>query len=539
MPPRGGPEDKTPPSVVAILPSPGALNVPTDSKIEIVFSERMQRKTVEDAFFISPLPGEEIFFHWRGKKLKIEFSDTLKKNRTYVMTIGTKASDLRNNRLENSFSLAFSTGSKIDDGKISGMVYSSSNVEGTLVCAYQLDDGNDPDPRTILADYYTQCNNKGQYELIHIAPGKYRLFAIMDKDEDRKYTRGFEAIGVTVSDVVIKQTDQTIENINFQLSVEDTVLPYIKSAYAIDCFKVDVRFNEPVQPFNYDDPELYFTISEENQPTKKIKVNSCYHDSKDLSTIHLMTEKQKETSYLIYVQNIFDFAKNPIDTTYNSTVFNGTTVPDTIPPSIVFKSIEDSSTGIQPDTSIYFIFSEPMDRLAFEHNFHIRQEQGDTLSGKFLWKNPAHVIFMPDNSLSFLSSYQIFVPVDSIKDKYGNVLKDSLFSIYFTTLSSDTFSAIIGKFIDKQQNARGKIHLKAKSEQHQYVQVIDSPGEYRFENIFPGIYTLYAFRDSDGNGVYSFGNPIPFVPAERFVFPADSIKVRSRWPNEGNDIIME
>ena len=104
MPPRGGPEDKTPPTILNITPNAGATNVPTDTKIEIVFSERMVKNTVSDAIFISPWPAEEIFYKWKGKKLKIEFSDTLKKNKTYVLTIGSKSSDLRNNKMKDSFS---------------------------------------------------------------------------------------------------------------------------------------------------------------------------------------------------------------------------------------------------------------------------------------------------------------------------------------------------------------------------------------------------------------------------------------------------
>ena len=68
--------------------------------------------------------------------------------------------------------------------------------------------------------------------------------------------------------------------------------------------------------------------------------------------------------------------------------------------------------------------------------------------------------------------------------------------------------------------------------------VLDSTGNYQFNDIFPGIYLIYGFRDADSNGTYSYGQIKPFKPAERFLFYPDSIKVRSRWPNEGNDIIL-
>jgi len=68
---------------------------------------------------------------------------------------------------------------------------------------------------------------------------------------------------------------------------------------------------------------------------------------------------------------------------------------------------------------------------------------------------------------------------------------------------------------------------------------IDEPGNYQFDHILPGIYVIKGFRDADSNGVYSYGQAIPFCPAERFFVYPDSIKVRSRWPNEGNTIILK
>ena len=56
--------------------------------------------------------------------------------------------------------------------------------------------------------------------------------------------------------------------------------------------------------------------------------------------------------------------------------------------------------------------------------------------------------------------------------------------------------------------------------------------------LLPGHYFLDCFRDSDGNGRYSYGHTFPFVPAERFAVYPDTVVLRSRWPNEGNDIIL-
>ncbi|NOZ60282.1 MAG: Ig-like domain-containing protein [Calditrichaeota bacterium] len=539
MPPRGGPEDKTPPSIVSTFPENGALNVPTDAAIKIAFSERVTKRSFEDAFFISPLPSEEIQFHWRGKKVKITFGDTLKSPRTYVVTIGAKSSDLRNNRMEQSYSIAFSTGPKIDEGQVSGHVFGKSNVGGTLICAYQIGEKSAPDPSELLADYYTQCNEKGEYQLKYMAPGKYRFFAIGDKDGDRKYTRGFDAIGVSNGDVTLSEMKLLLTDIDFQITVEDTLLPFLKSAYAVDKNRVDVRFNENIQPLAKNLPEKFFKISAENDAQTHLQIKSFYQDSRDGSIFHLITDEQKEMPYELFAQNIFDLSANPIDTAYNSVVFDGSAAPDTIPPALVFQSIPDSSQSIYPDSSIFFVFSEPVRPESVESHFHFFDPKQKEMSGKFLWKTPAHVQFIPEPNLLFSSSYLMKAAVDSIFDLNGNSLKDSVFSIFFQTMPKDTLTAIGGTFSDAQANATGEIHLFANNGDHRYHLTIPEPGPYEFKNILPGIYTIYAFRDEDGNGKFSFGKPFPFAPAERFVFYPDSVKVRSRWPNEGNDIILK
>ena len=65
-----------------------------------------------------------------------------------------------------------------------------------------------------------------------------------------------------------------------------------------------------------------------------------------------------------------------------------------------------------------------------------------------------------------------------------------------------------------------------------------SKTKYYLKDVLPGLYLLESFRDWDGDGRYSLGRPFPFKPSERFVVYQDTVRVRSRWPNEGNDIIL-
>ena len=127
MPP-GGPEDTIPPEVVSVSPKPGSTQVNSSSRIEIIFSERMLAKITEESIFISPLPKKPLDLGWRGKRVILTPQEPLLPDRTYVISVGTDAQDMRRNRLSKSHTFAFSTGKELDYGNISGQVLSLIHI---------------------------------------------------------------------------------------------------------------------------------------------------------------------------------------------------------------------------------------------------------------------------------------------------------------------------------------------------------------------------------------------------------------------------
>lgn len=540
-PPSGGPVDKITPRIVQVFPAPNSTLVNRDTKVIIEFSERMEKKTVQEAFFMSPRPSEELSFKWKGRKLHLVFPDSLKKNKTYILTIGTAAADLRRNKLEESFHLAFSTGDKLDQGKISGTVSSKSSVEGTMIGAYPLEEKQEPNPAEQYAEYVTQCNAKGSYQFSYISPGKYRLFAIKDSDADQKYDSGYDAIGVPTTDVILTEEILAIDHINFQITVKDTILPTVKSVIDIDQHHVDVRFSEPMAEIK-NDLRNHFNITD--QPTSKdtLRILDLFQNSIDGSRFHLKTETQQpELSYIFIAKDMFDLQGNPIDTSYNSYMFKSSVVPDTIKPGLIQQSINHNAKDMPLNPKIQLIFSEALICSTLEQHFNLADSNRIRVNGTYFWQNPADFTFIPDTSLTSEMKYHVHVAVDSVFDEFGNSLADSAIDFDFITLNKDTLSSITGSVKDELENAKGKIYLTAKQAGNDkifYETVLDSTGTYQFNDIFPGVYLIYGFRDADSNRTYSYGQIKPFVPAERFIFYSDSIKVRSRWPNEGNDLIF-
>ncbi|MGA1865108.1 MAG: Ig-like domain-containing protein, partial [bacterium] len=98
--------DTDPPTVVQTSPGNGATGVPINSSIEVLFSEFMD--TLFNPFSINP--SIDGLFTWElDQTLIFSPSLLLDYNETYQVTIGTEATDLSGNSLENQYQWSFVT----------------------------------------------------------------------------------------------------------------------------------------------------------------------------------------------------------------------------------------------------------------------------------------------------------------------------------------------------------------------------------------------------------------------------------------------
>ncbi|MEJ2507582.1 MAG: Ig-like domain-containing protein, partial [Ignavibacteriaceae bacterium] len=110
LPPGGGEVDKIPPEVVDVYPPDETINF-DDDYIEIEFSEYVDKRSFQEALFISPFIEGGLDFSWTSSTVTIEFKEKLKKDITYTVNVGSDVVDLNNkNRMANSYSFTFSTG---------------------------------------------------------------------------------------------------------------------------------------------------------------------------------------------------------------------------------------------------------------------------------------------------------------------------------------------------------------------------------------------------------------------------------------------
>lgn len=538
MPP-GGPVDKLPPRVIQTIPAANATFVDPHVRVKVMFNEWLNTRTVEDAVFISPYVGEDVKIKTGGKNIEIIFPRPLRKDHTYVITLGTSIKDLHNNALEKSFTLAFSTGGVLDKGELIGAVYEKADTKGTDVWAYLLKNNISVDPSLAEPDYIVQCEKDGNFHFTHIAAGRYRLFAVKDKVADRLYTKGEDRVGVTYTDAVLSpQGPQIVDSLFFRMFFQDTLQPALVRAVSVTRQSLQLLFDQPVL-LNKHKYSKYLEIFPVQDSCDVLEIKELFIDPNDNKRIQVITEPQTEGIYSVRVIGIMDEFGNPVDPEYNSVEFNPVSKQDTVKPELAKISPSPDQTKVHINQDIHLIFNEPVDSAEFDNGFSLADTLNGPVSGTFHWNNPAEVFFIPAQSLKSYTVYRVSVSGQWIKDLSGNSLDDTLY--HFTTLNQDTLSGISGKILDPVTSEKNDIYVTishTEDEEILYHQKADARGSFEFNQIMPGNYTISCFCDRDNDGTYSYGNPCPFSVAERFVVYRDTVLAKPRWPNAGNNLIL-
>ena len=187
--PEGGPRDYTPPQVVKTSPEPGTVNF-KGNKVEIVFDEIVNLKDQQKKVIISPAPRTMPLIRTVGKKVTVEFRDTLQDNTTYVIDFSNAIEDNNESNQLDGYTFAFSTGDQIDTLAVSGIVLRANDLEPMQHVIVGLHSNLDDTAFTnIPLERVSRTNDRGKFTIRNLKPGNYHLFALNDVDGDYHMAR--------------------------------------------------------------------------------------------------------------------------------------------------------------------------------------------------------------------------------------------------------------------------------------------------------------------------------------------------------------
>jgi len=534
--PSGGPPDTIAPLIIRSYPDSNMTRI-IPSRIELEFSEYVDRRTVEEAVFISPYVGR-LEFDWSGTEVTIHFGEELRKNTTYVVTVGTDVSDLPargGNKMAHAYTLAFSTGDSIDRGMISGRVF-DEHPDGVMIFAYALRDV-DPDtldPTHTRPQYIMQTGADGTFGLRNIAFGTYRIFAVRDEYRNLLYDREIDQFGVARGDAVVHAGTPDVRDVWFRLSKEDTTRPFLASVNGVDARHLLVRFSEPIDTLAF--ARAVFSLSD-TMSKIGLPIGAWYQNMGNQALVNIETAESLDSTkaYRLAVRGILDRAGNPLDTNNASSAFSGPSAPDTVKPMPIVRALADSARGLRIVPVFEMDFRRPVDLSAVIHCISLRDSSARTVPIEVRPRTPAEVLVRPSVPLKSFAWYVLGVVLDSVRDIRGGHWRDSLYVVRFQTLDTRLLGTIEGTLAGSLAGHGVVVSARStdRTPQRSIEIRVEKPGKFVIDGLPEGRYRIDAFEDLDGDGQFRTGLPHPFVPSAPFAVYPDTVKVRARWSVEG------
>ncbi len=525
--PGGGPPDKTPPEIIFTFPAPDSTGVKNLVDIKISFSESIDESSINNSIFISPPIGFKP--EWTSDvDLEIHLSDSLKTDQTYVVGIGATVKDLRNNKLAESYQLAFSTGDKIDHGRISGKVYGTKKNQTYSIFAFN----SRPDTMTFVKnkpEYISQTGKGGKFLLNYLKLGRYRVFAVDDQNNNLKIDADFEKIGLPYTDVLLDSSDFVFTGLNYRITRIDTLPPRLNSVRPIHNRQINLRLSEPIVIQSKKQISLRDSIS-----TSPVTILAVSQNLTEKNTLEVYTSPMDSGKvYTSFIQSFSDSSLNMGKDTSLSFTALSFTQQDTF--RVVTLSPKDSVWDAHPSLSFYFEVNNPLDKKSLVSNLTLTRQNGDTVTGIFNFPSAFEAEFTPKENLTLDSIYTFTVNLSKIKNVWGDSLSDSVRIRHIKINSGDDYGEITGTVVRNNSSA-ATVFVTASEigkKNASFSTKIDRKNGFKINYLPEGIYRLSSFFDGDSNAVYSAGGLFPFSFSEPFVVGGDSVKVRKRWETSG------
>ena len=232
--PPGGAPDLAPPMLLKVTPENAAVGAKLNAMVlqfdEVISETPIGAKDLTDLVFISPRSGVPKV-KWGRSRLEIRPSKGWKPNTVYSVMIKNGLQDLRNNAIDTTMQLVFSTGGPIPTTRIAGVAFdwvAGAGLSGAIIEAVAADS----------TTYQAVADTKGRYLLQYVPPGPYLVRAYGDRNSNRALDpiEAWDSVRVTLTQSA---------DIEFYSFPHDTVGLRVASVTPMDSGIVKVVFDKP------------------------------------------------------------------------------------------------------------------------------------------------------------------------------------------------------------------------------------------------------------------------------------------------------
>lgn len=528
--PGGGPDDKTSPSIVTISPADESVNVNPKSRITISFSEWISSKSDKGISIYPPVNVKTVVSR---NKLDIIPLHGFKDSTTYHISITTQLLDLHNNPILSPLSITFSTGPKLDSGKLAGCIIDPSRKYlQPKVVLFKRERLNPDSMFTGTPDYLTQTDSFGLFDFKNIKHGWYYTVAFLDQNSDNRIQPSKESVYST-SDSLLMISGNTQSVFLFPSSYDTTTLR-LSNVKAQSTTILTGDWNIPLDPRSgYSNPSCYIYKID----TPSVVTTGTYIQLPNAKMFTLRLRAPMSIApYNLVCKVIAPTGKTIVDTLK----FNGITAEDTTKPfSRAIVPAAGTVTDLEP--KLHIIWSKP---VIINTSVALIDSTGkDTL---YIKPSPGYsdTSFFPlKRRLQPDKKYILVLMRNAGTDIAGNKLKakdstDTAAIIMFKTIHADSIAISLqgsASCLDKKEHR--KWIFKLFNNPASYI-TKDSAGSFRFDSLLAGKGILSYFDDYNENDKPDIGRLVPWFPSEAHFGAADTVEARARWEVEGVKIDM-
>jgi len=526
--PPGGPKDETAPKLIDVIPPIGSVNF-NGGRVELIFSEYLKESSVIKAISILPKFENEPEIVFKGEKILIDFPKNLLKNQTYVISINRKLLDEHGVNFSEGVQAAFSTGSEIDKGSISGAIY-GENLRSVLLWTI---DGSTDSSSYFLdnPNYVMDVSDEGLYNFNYLSNGVYRIVGLNENSIGLPLDSKYALVGLPWQQYFeIDNNILNIENVNIIVPKKSGQNKMLRAEWPVSHW-IKIFFLNSLDNQINNDPIKFFNNDIEIKPKKIFK------DRLDNSVLHIIlgNTKTDKKSMIVKTKQIVE---------------NGNTLLDS-GQVLVNLDIQNDSTNLKikfPEKGyVHYIRNDSIMPLYIDFSKIINQEKTvpviELLKDSLLipsnleWASPLTLVIIPKENWAQNQKYKVNIFSESIDPVFGNTFADSISAINFRTSKSIRFGRIIGR-LKSEFSKKLILNLRdmGKNQSKEFYRNVKKNGDFSFDLIPEGDYELKIFYDNDKNLSYSFGNITLNKPAEWFFYYPDTIKVRGNWDLDLGDI---
>lgn len=222
--PTGGEKDVVPPTLVNSNPPDQALHV-KGQIITLTFDEEVQPNNLNRELLITPNAANPYRVRTNKNALSLEFENPLQENTTYTFNFREGIGDITEKNKAAGLKLAFSTGSFIDSSRVTGTVVdllTQAPEKEAVIALYPTTDTLSI--RKNRPYYQGATDDAGRFEMTNIKEGEYRVYALVDKNNNAFYDNEQEKIAYLAQPLRITHQTDTIKLQTIRIDTRKPIL---------------------------------------------------------------------------------------------------------------------------------------------------------------------------------------------------------------------------------------------------------------------------------------------------------------------------